>query len=166
MSKEYKLHNETFLLDDSAGCFIEVVFRDQKGHVGVNLKGTASMPYVWYATDDGGKARYLTKDGLTYGNGDSRGLQANLNALCEHLLKRYRDNEQRRQFKAEAACSDLHDFSTNSKMSTGQLIFIIAWAALGMLVGFFTWWFIAEALGWEPLRELAFSVIGEDYSGQ
>ena len=35
--KEYKYKSDTFELDDSKGCYIEVTYKGQKGYVGVNL---------------------------------------------------------------------------------------------------------------------------------
>ena len=44
MAKDYQYDGATFLLDDSQGCFIEVKYKEQVGHVGVNLRGTKEHP--------------------------------------------------------------------------------------------------------------------------
>ena len=38
--QKYIYEGETFLLDDTKGCYIEVEFKDTKMYVGVNLQGT------------------------------------------------------------------------------------------------------------------------------
>ena len=41
MAKEYKHQGETFLLDDSKGCYVKITYKDQVGYLGVNLQGSA-----------------------------------------------------------------------------------------------------------------------------
>ena len=77
MNKEYKYQSETFKIDDSKGCYIEVTYRDQKGYLGVYLQGTAEKPLCWYDNQS-----VVTKDGLKAGNVVGRDMEAGLRALC------------------------------------------------------------------------------------
>ena len=105
MPKEHKYQGETFLLDDSKGCYIEVNYRDLVGHVGVHLNGTNETPYCWYTG-----TTFATADGLTNGNSNGQALSDNLNALCATLLKQYQENAAKKEFQPEQACKRLHEF--------------------------------------------------------
>ena len=56
--KEYKYQGETFQLDDSKGCYVEVTYKYLTGYLGVNLgaRATDQNPYVW---EHGQEARIL-----------------------------------------------------------------------------------------------------------
>ena len=105
MANEYKYEGETFGLDDSEGCFIEVTYKDLVGYVGVYLQGTAEKPFCWFTEKSA-----VTKDGLNIGNSAGRDMEANLRALCETLLRQHRQAEARKAFKPEEACETLHEF--------------------------------------------------------
>ena len=105
-AKEYKFQDETFELDDSKGCYIEVTYKGLVGYVGVNLQGTPSAPYSW--TLD---VAAITESGLARGNSPSAGITGSLRALCRELLKKHREAEGRKAFKPEEACAALHEFA-------------------------------------------------------
>lgn len=106
MATEYKYEGETFLLDDSKGCYVEVTYKDQIGHVGVNLQGTADAPYAWYAN----QPSLVTPDGLKAGKSSGTSEEDNLRALCAELIRLQREAEAHAAFDAEAACKSLHEF--------------------------------------------------------
>ena len=106
MSKEYKYEEETFLLDDSKGCYVKVTYKNQLGYLGVNLEGSAERPYCWW--DDGD--RPVTPDGLRFGNATGVEEEGNLRALCGSLLRRHREAEARKVFNRREACDSLHEF--------------------------------------------------------
>ena len=103
--KKYELDGETFQLDDSKGCYIEVTYKDLVGHIGVNLSGTKESPFCWYTGNT-----FLTPDGLTQGNSNSGGEEGNLHALCKALITQHRKTEAHKAFKPEDACAALHEF--------------------------------------------------------
>ena len=105
MPKEYKHQGETFLLDDSKGCYIEVTYHEAVGYVGVHLNGTKENPYCWQTND-----RRVTDDGLTNGNSTGGELSDNLNALCSELLRQHQVHEAKKEFQPEQACKGLHEF--------------------------------------------------------
>lgn len=106
MPKEYKHEGETFLLDDSKGCYIEVTYENLTGYVGVHLGGTVDTPYCWWPE----KHQWVTNDGLTNGNSNGKELSTNLDALCRELLRQYQEDEARQKFQPEQACKSLHEF--------------------------------------------------------
>lgn len=107
MNKKYIRNGNTFLLDDSKGCFIEVTFDEQVGYLGVNLQGTNERPYCWRT---GGSHR-VTPDGLTSGNSNGGSIEDNLNALCDELVRIQALAEAQESFKPEAACKALHEYT-------------------------------------------------------
>ena len=112
MAKAYQYDGVTFTLDDSQGCFVEVKYKDQMGHVGVNLRGTKEYPYGYTIND----LHAVTLDGLSYGNRPSKGtLQACLDALCRELLRLQREEDSRKTFNKEEACEELHKFVAELK---------------------------------------------------
>ena len=46
---KYTYKGETFKLDDSKGCYVEVTYKHLAGYVGVNLQNNATdeQPYLW-----------------------------------------------------------------------------------------------------------------------
>ena len=106
MAKEYKHQGETFLLNDSKGCYVKVTYKDQVGYLGVNLQGSAESPYCWW--DDGD--RPVTPDGLRFGNSNSVDEEGNLRALCGSLLRRHKQAEARKVFNPKEVCHSLHEF--------------------------------------------------------
>ncbi len=106
MSTEFKYQGETFQLDDSKGCYIEVMYEDQLGHVGVSLQSTKGAPYAWSANRPG----RITAEGLRSGTSSGPDVQSNLEALCAELLRLQRQAEAHKAFNAEAACKSLHEY--------------------------------------------------------
>ena len=106
MTREFKFEGETFLLDDSNGCYVEANYKDQVGYVGVNLQGTANVPYLWW-TDGSGP---VTSEGLNYGNSSGADEVSNIRAVCTALLRKQREAEARKAFKPEEACRSLHAY--------------------------------------------------------
>ena len=106
--QKYDYQGETFLLDDTKGCYIEVEFKGTKSFVGVNLQGTSDHPYTW------GPDKYVTPDGLSlnYGGGFQTVEQA-LNNACQSMLNSWRESQARKEFKPEEACEALHNFVKN-----------------------------------------------------
>lgn len=106
--QKYSYQDQTFLLDDTKGCYIEVGFKDAKTFVGVNLQGTPEHPYTWGPND------YVTPDGLSlnYGGG-FRTVEEALNNACNNILNSWRESQARREFKPEEACEALHNFVKN-----------------------------------------------------
>ena len=104
----YKYKDVEFDMDDSAGCYIEVSYKDVKGYVGVNLSGDSASRFLWFSEPSA-----LVKDGLRYGNSNGDSLENNMNAVCEDLLRRHELAERVKAFDSkakEAACEELHDF--------------------------------------------------------
>ena len=106
MTRKYEFEGETFQLDDSTGCYIEVTYEDMVGYVGVNLKGTAKRPYAWWTEN----SSPVTKDGLRFGNSNGSSEKSNLEGLCRDLIRRYQQAQEQKAFNPEAACSSLHEF--------------------------------------------------------
>ena len=106
MAKQYKYEGEPFLLDDTKGCYTEVLYKDQVGYVGVNLRGTADMPYSWRVEG----FDWVTPDGLQGGNANGTDMESNVRGLCADLLRRHREASARKAFKPEEACKSMHEF--------------------------------------------------------
>ena len=106
MATEYKYEGETFLLDDSKGCYAEVTYKDQVGYVGVNLQGTPGTPYSWRPE----LSQRVTPEGLTRGISSGGDFESNLHALCTEPVRRQREAEAHKRFDPEAACKSLHEF--------------------------------------------------------
>ena len=106
MTTDYKYAGQTFMLDDSQGCYIKVTYKNRHGFVGVSLKGTADEPYIWFPGDD----YPVTPDGLPHGNSFGKTLEVNLNALCDHLIREDRLEMDRKSFEPKDACDELHKF--------------------------------------------------------
>ena len=58
--KKYEYEGETFKMDDSKGCYVEVTYKDLTGYFGVNISGTETdeNPYSYYV----GGEEYVTLD--------------------------------------------------------------------------------------------------------
>ena len=96
--KEYKHKGETFQLDDSEGCYVTVTYKHLTGYVGVNLglvgeKATDQKPYAWFIDK-----KYVTPEGLKLGNAKGASFEANLDALCAELLRKFRIEEAAKAF--------------------------------------------------------------------
>ena len=51
----YEYEGETFMLDGSKGCYVEVTYKGLKGYFGVNISGTGTdqYPYSYYVGGGG-----------------------------------------------------------------------------------------------------------------
>ena len=116
MAKEYKHGEETFLLDDSQGCYTKVTHAkhsESVGYVGVNLRdGSKKNPYIWDGNPGG--ASHVTPDGLTGWGWDAKvdTIQNALNGVCGYLTSRIGESEFGKDQK-EQACGELHKFVEN-----------------------------------------------------
>ena len=113
MAKEFKCDGETFLLDDSKGCFVEVTYDEHQeyvGVVGVSTNGTESTPYAVsiISTPNGSDRDKVIKGNQVVGNG-AGDLDTAIAQCCAALIKTRRRYEGRKQFDPEAACRKLHE---------------------------------------------------------
>lgn len=114
MTKEFKHDGETFLLDDSKGCFVEVTYAEHQEYVGcagVSVDGTEDNPYaaVTISTPNGSSRHQAIKDDRIY-RGDRTGdLETAIRKCCTSLIAIRRRDEERKQFDSEAACRNLHE---------------------------------------------------------
>ena len=108
MAKEYKYEGETFLVDDSKGCYLEVSYQHIVGYVGVWVVGTPDRPYAWSP-----KRRLVTDEGLGNGSAPSATIESGLDNLCAYLLNQYQEEMGRKSFKPDEACEALHVFANN-----------------------------------------------------
>ena len=95
--KEYKYQGETFLLDDSKGCCVEVTYKGLKGVVSVNIGDNRSdqSPYSWNIDGSGRSGTHSFKE--------------TLDSLCDQLLKKFRAAEAAAAFDPKLYCEVLHD---------------------------------------------------------
>ena len=107
--KEYKYQGETFQLDDSKGCYVEVTYKYLTGYLGVNLgaRATDQNPYVW--DTDKRPEFYVTPKGLKYGISSGAAFEENLDALCNRLLQEFQLEEAAKAFDHKKYCAELHD---------------------------------------------------------
>ena len=105
--KKYELDGETFQLDDSKGCYIEVTYEDLTGYVGVNLNGTAKEPFCF-----GTNSRAIASDGQGLTNGVSAGPdeESNLQGLCRVMVETHRQDLAKKTLDRKGACEALHKF--------------------------------------------------------
>ena len=99
--KAYKYQDETFQLDDSKGCYVQVTYKYLKGYLGVNLaaRATDQNPYVW--DTDKKPEFYVTRDGLKYGFSSGVTFEENLDALCRRLVQEFRLEEARQEVRPQ-----------------------------------------------------------------
>ena len=103
--RDYTYEGETFKLDDSKGCYVEVTYKDLTGYFGVNISdtGTDQDPYSYYV----GGEEYATPEGLTTGRQSSSFNEAR-DQICGILLKNFRDQEAAKTFDRAKYCEELH----------------------------------------------------------
>ena len=108
--KEYKYQGETFLLDDSKGCYVEVTYDkvpDRVGIIAVALRGTKEKPYVRMTMHRGATNDRLTPNGVDEeGHGSYESI---LGQVCSRLINAHREREAKEQFNPEEACHALHE---------------------------------------------------------
>ena len=102
----YKYEGETFKLDDSKGCYVEVTYEGLTGYFGVNVSGTGTdqNPYSYHVS---GK-EYVTPDGMTKGVPCSSFKEAR-DQICGELLNIFRAQEAAKTFDRAKYCAELHD---------------------------------------------------------
>ena len=108
--KEYKYEGETFQLDDSKGCYVEVTYKSLTGCVGVNISDTATdkNPFSWWHE----RNKFATPDGMTNGN-SSPSFEAARDQLCTNLLRIFRTQEAAKTFDRAKYCEELHEAVKN-----------------------------------------------------
>ena len=108
--RDYTYEGETFKLDDSKGCYVEVTYKDLTGYFGVNISdtGTDQDPYSYYV----GGEEYATPAGLTSGN-ESPSPEVARDSLCAYLVDKFRAQEAALTFDREKYCKELHDAVKN-----------------------------------------------------
>ena len=106
----YEYEGETFKLDDSKGCYVEVTYKNLTGYIGVNIRGTGTdqYPYSYYV----GGEEYVTPDGLTWGD-RSPSPEVARDSLCADLVRRFRTQEAVKTFDPAKYCKELHDAVKN-----------------------------------------------------
>ena len=116
--KEFKHDGETFLLDDSQGCYVAVYHAEREGepvgYVGVALNGGTDMhPYAatyWSSANrNWAYGNRVTPDGLEQG-GRMANIESGLEWSCQAYLNDLRELRGREAFKPEAACEALHKY--------------------------------------------------------
>ena len=111
MRKKQTYNGETFELDDSKGCYIEITYKDLVGCVGVNpISGTKDRPVSWSIPGYLGAAP--TKDGINSG-APARGIEEGLQSLYQTLIRQHQDIESQKAFNPEETCKNLHEFMEN-----------------------------------------------------
>ena len=116
MPKEYKHDGETFQLDDSKGCYVEISYEGEVvGYVGVALNGgTNAAPYA-YDYWDSNQSRWVYRRSEVTPDGLERGasvpdMNSGLEGVCFAYLSSLRAQRERAEFKPEAACEALHKY--------------------------------------------------------
>ena len=107
---DYEYEGETFKLDDSKGCYVEVTYKDLTGYFGVNIKDNATDqdPYLYWGEGE----RYATPDGMRNGR-QSSSFEEALDQTCSVLLNRIRIQEGAKTFDRAKYCKELHDAVKN-----------------------------------------------------
>ena len=107
MKTEYKYEGETFLLDDSKGCYTEVTFAGMTAYVGVNLhNGTDDQPYTFTIEN-----QHVDDDGIKLPTGGSLATpDSALQRACTYLLARHSEQQAHESFDQKQACENLHQF--------------------------------------------------------
>ena len=109
--RDYKYEGETFKLDDSKGCYVEVTYKGLTGYFGVNISGTGTdqEPYFYYV----GGEEHVTPEGLTSGDYQSQFLEVARDSLCADLVYKFRTQEAVKAFDPAKYCKELHDAVKN-----------------------------------------------------
>ena len=108
--RDYTYEGETFKLDDSKGCYVEVTYKGLTGYFGVNIGGTGRdhEPYVYCV----GGEEYVTLDGMTGGDYQSPSFKDALDNTCNSLLNKFSAQEAAFLFRLKY-CEELHDAVKN-----------------------------------------------------
>ena len=111
----YEYEGETFKLDDSKSCYVEVTYKDLTGYLGVNIRGTGTDQYPYVYKVGGEKyvtPEYVTPDGMTRGD-QSPSPEAARDSLCADLVRIFRTQEAVKTFNPAKYCKELHDAVKN-----------------------------------------------------
>ena len=100
----YKQGNYNFTLDDSKGCYVEVLHVEsgEYAYFGVDLQGTDEFPYAWYHND-----RHSTADGLSGGQ-QATSFDSALQRACQYLIHNYERKIAMERFDPKTVCEDMH----------------------------------------------------------
>ena len=106
----YPYEGETFKLDDSKGCYVEITYKGLTGYCGVNISGTGTdqYPYSYYV----GGEEYATPEGVTAGS-QSQSFNEARDETCMELLDKFRAQEAAKTFDRAKYCKELHDAVKN-----------------------------------------------------
>ena len=107
--RDYKYKGETFKLDDSKGCYVEVTYEGLTGYFGVNITGTETdqYPYAYRVRE-----RSVTQDGMIKGD-KSPSFEDARDRTFDILLDRFRTQEAAKTFDRAKYCAELHDAVKN-----------------------------------------------------
>ena len=113
----YEYEGETFKLDNSKGCYVEVTYKDLIGYFGVNIRGTGTdqYPYSYYVGGEeyvGDDEEHATPAGLTWGDRSPSPEDAR-DQTCGLLLETFRDQEEVKNFNPAKYCKELNDAVKN-----------------------------------------------------
>ena len=108
--RDHEYEGETFKLDDSKGCYVEVTYEGLTGYFGVNISGagTDQYPYSYYVGDE----EYVTPDGMRWGDRSSSFEDAR-DRTFDVLLEKFRTQEAVKTFDPAKYCEELHDAVKN-----------------------------------------------------
>ena len=109
----YPYEGETFKLDDSKGCYVEVTYKGLTGYFGVNIRGTGTDQYPYFYQADGEECP-ATKDGMTTGFRSPTFEEAR-DKTCLNLLNIFRTQEAVETFDPVKYCKELHDAVKNMR---------------------------------------------------
>ena len=106
----YKYEGETFKLDDSKGCYVEVTYEGLTGYFGVNISGsgTDENPYSYHVAGE----EFVTPDGMTKG-APSPSPENARDQICGKLLNIFRTQKAGETFDPAKYCKELHDAVKN-----------------------------------------------------
>ena len=110
---DYEYEGETFKLDDSKGCYVEVTHEGLDGltgYFGVNISGTGTDQYP-YSYHVGGE-EYVTPDGTTKGVRSPSPEDAR-DQICQILLVSVQERAAAETFDPAKYCKELHDAVKN-----------------------------------------------------
>ena len=106
----YKYEGETFKLDDSKGCYVEVTYMGLTGYFGVNISGTGTDKFPYFYHVDG--EQHVTPDGMTDGH-QSESPENARDQICRKLLNIFRNHKAAETFDPAKYCKELHDAVKN-----------------------------------------------------
>ena len=109
--RDYIYEGETFILDDSKACYVEVTYEGLTGYFGVNISGTGTDQYPYFY-QVGGEECAAIQDGMITGL-RSPTFEAARDKTCLNLLKIFRTQEAVETFDRAKYCKELHDAVKN-----------------------------------------------------